>query len=388
MAREPRRGPLPWPLSTVAGPLGTPVYRAVIGARNRRFDAGRGVVRFDRVVISVGNLSVGGTGKTPMVAQIVRWLLEAGHRPVIAMRGYAAKPSARGAGESDEASVYRRLFPQVPIVAQANRTLGLIQQFAREFEEHGEVDEADVHGAAQRDGGGGRPAGHSDCIVLDDGFQHRQIARDLDIVLIDATRDPFADRLLPGGWLREPVESLQRAGAVVITHAESAAPADVTALERAIERVRGRVPEAIARHDWAGVSVSEAGAEHAHSVEWLTGKRALAVCAIGNPAPFLQQVRRATGVQSGGEIALGDHDPYLPATVRRIIEEARSLGAQVIVTTEKDWSKLRHVPAESWPCPIARVRLDMGFGAPHGGARGGEELRRLVVAAVAAGAPE
>src|SRR5690606_30475631 len=147
-------------------------------------------------------------------------LLDAGHRPCIAMRGYA-----RGRGESDEAAEYRRLFPEVPIVARADRALGLIRQFSAEY-----------------DAGGP----HTDCIVLDDGFQHRQIARDLDIVLIDATHGPCQERLLPAGWLREPVRSLSRAGAVVITHAEAVQPADLTALDRKIAEVRGRGADAVA----------------------------------------------------------------------------------------------------------------------------------------------
>jgi len=109
--------PLPGPLGRILSPL----YRASIARINRRFDRGKGVVRFDRAVISVGNISVGGTGKTPMVAWIVRGLIGAGHRPCIAMRGYKG-----GAGESDEEGEYRREFPDVPVVARANRTLGLI----------------------------------------------------------------------------------------------------------------------------------------------------------------------------------------------------------------------------------------------------------------------
>src|SRR4051794_5329108 len=155
-----RRGP-------VAGPVGAAlaaVYSWEIGRRNRRYDAGRGVVRFDRPVISVGNLSVGGTGKTPMVAHIVGVLLQAGHTPAIAMRGYGSKASG---GRSDEAEEYRRKFPGVPVLARPDRTLALIEQFAREH-----------------DDAGGR---QSDVVVLDDGFQHRKIARDLDIVLVDAS---------------------------------------------------------------------------------------------------------------------------------------------------------------------------------------------------------
>ncbi len=191
--------------------------------RNRRFDAGHGVVTLDRPVISVGNLSTGGTGKTPMTMRVVQWLREAGHAPAIAMRGYRAGPEG-----SDEALLYQEAFAGMPIVAQANRIDGLLQLFAQE-EGDGEA--------------GSAPArARTDVVVLDDGFQHRQIARQFDLVLIDATRDPFADALLPAGWLREPAASLRRAHAVVLTHAESA---DARWLEAIRERVLAIRPGAI-----------------------------------------------------------------------------------------------------------------------------------------------
>jgi tetraacyldisaccharide 4'-kinase len=237
-----------------------------------------------------------------------------------------------------------------------------------------------------------RQVWESDCIVLDDGFQHRQIARDLDIVLIDATRNPFADRLLPAGWLREPVSSLARAGAVVLTHGESAPSAKLTAIECAVARIRGNQPaggvDALASHAWSSLSVRESQGDADdvdHPVAWLAGRRVLAVCAIGNPAAFVSQVRSATGVPLADQVVLRDHDPYSAPTIRRIIDAARRTDAQAIVTTDKDWSKLRHVKQDGaplWPCPVARPCLIMDF------ARGGEELRQRVLAVIAAGAPE
>lgn len=344
--RPPVPAPLGWPLAAA--------YRAVITRINRRFDRGRGVVRFDRPVISVGNLTVGGTGKTPMVAFLVRTLLDAGHRPCIAMRGYA-----RGRGESDEAAEYRRLFPEVPIVARADRALGLIRQFSAEY-----------------DAGGP----HTDCIVLDDGFQHRQIARDLDIVLIDATHDPFQERLLPAGWLREPVRSLSRAGAVVITHAEAVQPADLTALDRKIAEVRGRGADAVARHAWRGLRVFESGQDRAEPVSWLSGRRTFAVCAIGNPGPFLNEARRVSSL--AGQFVRRDHDPYATTTLRRLFDMASKAQPRAILTTEKDWSKLAKVRPELWPAPVARPVLAMTFD------RGGEALAARVRDTVARGAPE
>lgn len=348
-----RAGPLP---AAVGLPLAL-LYRQGIGRVNRRFDRGQGVVRFDRPVISVGNLSVGGTGKTPLVEALVKFLIDAGHTPCIAMRGYS-----KGGADSDEAAAYRRALPDVPVIAQANRTLGLIRQFGKEH------DEAES---------GGR---QSDCIVLDDGFQHRQIGRELDIVLIDAGRDPFKDRLLPAGWLREPVESLKRAGAIVITHAESVSSADLTTLESRIAAVRGRGADAICRHAWSELIVNETGRDASMPVSWLSGKRVVAACAIGNPGPFIAAARKAAGGNLSAEVVLRDHDQYAAGTVQRLKGVARSVNAQAIVITEKDWSKLRGV--KDWPCPVARTVLKLSFD------RGWEALSARVRDTVAAGVPD
>lgn len=349
-----RAGPLP---AAIGLPLAT-FYRLAVGRINRRFDRGKGIVHFDRPVISVGNLSVGGTGKTPLVEATVRLLRDAGHTPCIAMRGYGRGGAV---GESDEAAAYRRVLPDVPVVAQANRTLGLIRQFGQEHDEQGR---------------------QSDCIVLDDGFQHRQIARELDIVLVDAGRDPFRDRLLPAGWLREPVESLKRANEVVITHAESVSGADVTALEGRIASIRGSGAIAVCRHTWGDLSVRDSGIDTVAPVAWLMGKRLVASCAIGNPAPFIAAAKKAAG--GGGkliaEMVLKDHDPYAPATVDRLKHMARSTGAQAIVVTEKDWSKLG--PVKDWPCPVVRARLELSFD------RGWDRLSERLLETVARGVPE
>jgi tetraacyldisaccharide 4'-kinase len=153
----------------LGGPIGralSAIYAGIVSRRNRAFDAGRGVVTLDRPVISVGNLSVGGTGKTPLVAHVLEVLGGAGRNPCVAMRGYG---SGRGR-ESDEAMLYRDQFLSVRIVAQPDRVEGLLALLASD------------------DGG------HVDSVVLDDGFQHRRLARQVDLVLVDATRDPFADR--------------------------------------------------------------------------------------------------------------------------------------------------------------------------------------------------
>lgn len=319
------------PAAPVPGFLGRAlagVYRAVIDRRNAAFDRGRGVVRLDRTVISIGNLSVGGTGKTPMVARLVRSILSAGRHPCIAMRGYAAPAG----GRSDEELEYASRFPGLPIVARPDRAAGIIELLA---------DRPEI-----------------DCIILDDGFQHRRLARDLDIVLLDASRDPFVDRLLPAGRLREGVASLRRAHIAIATHAECVGAGGVDAmLGRALD-INPDLAVASCRHAWEGIDVHSEGGEHAEPPGWLCGRRLGLVCALGNPGPFIAAAREAMAIEPAFQIVLPDHDPYRPSTVERIRRAAA--GAEGVLTTGKDWPKLA---AHAWPVLMARPRLELRFDA-------------------------
>lgn len=343
----PREKPAPTILSPLAR-AAEPLYRWEINRRNRAFDRGHAVTKLDRPVLSVGNLSVGGTGKTPTVRKLLRWLLEGEHKPCVAMRGYKSTPAV----ESDEASAHRRAFPTVPVVAQPDRIAGLRALFETQV---------------------GRD---TDCVVLDDGFQHRRLARDFDLVLVDASRSPFHDRLIPAGWLREPVESLARASAVVVTHAELATPEELHQLTADVERVHAKPPIAVTSHDWTELDTLAETGEAVRPVSILRGVRALAVCAIGHPDAFIASARRAVGDGRLETITLRDHDPYKASTLEAIIERARLIDAHYLITTDKDWSKLADVPQDRWPCPVARPRLHLGF------TRGEDELREAVLQTV------
>ncbi|MGE3107297.1 MAG: tetraacyldisaccharide 4'-kinase [Phycisphaerales bacterium] len=354
------RGPLSarlGALGTVLGRAAEPLYRMGINRVNRRYDAGAGVVRLDVPVVSIGNLSVGGTGKTPMVAWVARELVGLGMKPCVAMRGYARSGAH---GRSDEEDEYGRLLPGVPIVAQPDRSAGIARLL--------------------RGSSGSRP----DVVVLDDGFQHRRLARGLDVVLIDISRDPFQDRLLPAGWLREPVESLRRADAVVLTHAELAPDEVGDRIEGEVRRVMagatgrdrgngGASPLiARARHVWRAVNVGD----ESRGVEWLRGVRALVVCAVGNPGGFIAGARRH-GVIVAGEVVLPDHDPYAPRTLDRIARALGASGAEVILTSEKDWSKLRDRDGD-WARGRAVARPSLGIEFDRGRTEFLLGLRRAV----------
>lgn len=338
-------GPLPrW----IGAPLSA-FYGAAVRIRNRRFDRGARVTPPPIPVISVGNLSVGGVGKTPMVQRIARLLAAQGHRPAVLLRGYKSAVGAM----SDEEAEHRAALPDAIVVANPDRVGAVEALMARPAEE--------------------QPT----CVLLDDGFQHRRLGRTLDIVLIDARRDPWRDALLPAGWLREPASSLKRADAVVLTHADLVAPDDINRISELVQSVSGRPPAAMVRHAWSGIRVRTPDGHFTdHPIAWLAGRKAAAVCAIGEPDQFLSMVRES-GVEIVSTLTLQDHARFDPAAVQRI---SRTLSDNdAIMCTAKDWARLAPVVPEGFSGLIAYPSVAIEA------IRGSDNLDELVNAA--AGAP-
>ena len=178
-------------------------YGTAVRLRNRLFDAGwKARHRAAVPVVSVGNLTLGGTGKTPCVEYLARFYRDRGFRVAILSRGYGGGDAA-GTGPNDEALVLEENLPDVPHLQGADR-VALAGVAVEELE--------------------------ADLLILDDGFQHRRLARDLDVVLLDAT-DPFGQgRLFPRGLLREPASSLRRADAVLVSRCDQVAESSVREL--------------------------------------------------------------------------------------------------------------------------------------------------------------
>jgi tetraacyldisaccharide 4'-kinase len=290
-------------------------YGLGVGVRNRLFDAGlRRVVRLPVPVVCVGNLSLGGTGKTPMVEWVARQLVELGRRPAVVSRGYGG----------DEARVLEDNLPDVPHLCGPDRA-AVAQTAVEELE--------------------------ADCIVLDDGFQHRRLHRDLDIVLIDATRPPHDDYLFPRGTLREPASGIKRAGMVVLTRCDQVDPLPIR------DWLRQRCPRlAVAEsvHAPLGLVASDGSA-----LDYETRGRPVAlVSGIGNPASFRHTARSLGAHDIHDERVFPDHHAYTREDVADLRRWAAGLpDSALILTTQKDMVKLRLDELAGRPFAAARVGI-------------------------------
>lgn len=298
-------------------------YGLAVTARNAAYDRGLlGAARVAAPVISVGNLTLGGTGKTPLVAWVVRHILDQGRTPAVVSRGYAARPGER----SDEAAELALVIPGMRHVADRDRVAGSRTAIA---------------------------AG-SDTIVLDDGFQHRRLHRDLDIVAIDAT-DPFGcGRLFPRGLLREPLAGLARAQAVVLTRASSVSAARRAEIRGALaDSCAGRLPAVWMETEHRPVALRTLDGSR-EPIDVLRGMPVVAFAGIGNPAAF-----RATLQTLGAEIvafqAFPDHHTPTAADIAPLTARVQAGSARMLVTTLKDLVKI----PRSWPAaaPLAAVEI-------------------------------
>jgi tetraacyldisaccharide 4'-kinase len=300
-------------------------YTLAVDWRNRRYDRGRAEVRrADVPVVSIGNLTLGGTGKTPLVRWIAGWFGERGVHVAIVSRGYGAAAGER----NDEARELELALPGVPHLQNPDRVAAVRQA----------VDELNCQ-----------------LILLDDGFQHRRLARDLDIVLLDAL-EPFGfDHVFPRGTLREPASGLARAHLVGLSRANA-----ISRGQR--DAIRQRVADLAPRAAWCEVAHAPRGlisaAGHSQPLGILAGRRIAAFCGIGNPAGF----RHTLGEEACNVVAwheFPDHHPYSDADLLAVEEIANRANADIIVCTQKDLVK---TPREQLGRrPLWAVTIEMQF---------------------------
>lgn len=280
-------------------------YSVAVRIRNGLYRCG--ILRTHKVsvpVISIGNLTTGGTGKTPLVIWLCRYLCQRGLRCAVLTRGYKTP-----VGElSDEPAVLAKNCPGIQVIVDPDRVHGANTAIQRYF---------------------------SETLVLDDGFQHRRLARDLNILAIDATCPFGYEKLLPAGLLREPLGELKRADAVVITHFDLADSEQIVNLEKFIRQIAGQIPIARAIH------------HHTHAItptgqtiplEQLRQQKLFVFCGIGNPGAFVNCLTQDE-MNIVGTKFFNDHHVYTLRDVRAITAQARQSGADMAICTQKDWVK-------------------------------------------------
>ncbi len=287
-------------------------------------------------VISVGNITLGGTGKTTLVQYLAGYLKGRGHKVAILSRGYKrCRPRTPGADDyaslGDEPFMLRMNLQDVPVVVGADRVrsgLCAVSEYA------------------------------ADTVILDDGFQQWKLKKDLEIVTVDA-KNPFGNnRLLPRGILRQPLSSLKRADVFVL--AKTDLGHDVERLTEELRRINPgamviqscHVPVALRRLSADGSPVS---------LEALRGKTVTCVCGIGDPDSF-EKLISGLGARIGVSLRFPDHHAYLAADIQRIMKDSQEKGIDTVVTTEKDAVRLSgRLPAASGPLHFLALRIGLKF---------------------------
>lgn len=289
-------------------------YRGIMWVRNGLYDLQpERASKLGRPTVSIGNLTAGGTGKTPVVQWLASTLTAGGQQPAILMRGYRKTE----AGISDEQTMLQNLLPSVRVEANPDRIAGARAVLANE------------------------PA--TTFFILDDGFQHRRAARNFDLVLIHA-RQPFGfGHVHPRGLLREPMSGLARASAILITHASEVPPDQLLKTQEMI-RLYSDAP--LFHCDHVNEQLLPADGSEPRELSDLATTPFLLFTGIGQPGPLAESLRRFPAAYRG-ERFFDDHHAYSPADIQELASQARAINATTLVTTEKDWVKL----APLWKTP-------------------------------------
>ena len=306
-------------------------FRGIVAVRAGLYENGIFKSRSSPItVVSIGNLTVGGTGKTPVAAWIASRLAESGRSPAIILRGYGG----------DETLVHKVLNPSVPVLEATDRVSGI--QVAAD-------------------------AG-ADVAILDDAFQHRRAARDVDIVLISADDWGKTRRLLPAGPFREPADGVRRASLVIITR-KTAPDRKVEEVESFVRRTAPTSLVAVARLE-PNELVQVGLREQKFETVVLSGKRVLAVAGIANPRAFFEQLE-AVGAQVV-TMAFPDHYAFTRSEVMDIA--AKAAGFDYVVCTLKDAVKI----GPQWPADAGLLwYVSLSVNVERGEAAIGEILSRL-----------
>jgi tetraacyldisaccharide 4'-kinase len=333
---------------SLLSPLGW-VYGKVAAVRNSLYDTEIfASYPLGARTISIGNITMGGTGKTPLVKLVAEILAARSWKVCILTRGYGRRNEAERVLVSDANSIL------ADVDAAGDEPVELAKTLLGKAVVVSDADRVAAAAWAREKFG-------VTAFVLDDGFQHRRAQRDLDIVCIDAS-DPFGDEeLFPAGRLREPLTGLSRADAIVVTRSESAI--DIGAIEKRIREYNAKAPIFRCSTRLRRFITAKEGIE----TVWKYSESAFAFAGIGNPNAFFSMLR-TENVNVAGSRAFRDHHSYMQDDIAALESEARSAGAAVMVTTAKDAVKLSSLNFRL-PCMAAMIDVDV---------KGIEEFEKLV----------
>ena len=322
-------------------------YSAAVEGRNRLYDLNiLAVDQFQIPMISVGNLTLGGTGKSPMTAWLVNLFLQKNVKPGLISRGYKKeKNKTNDEHTNDEHKEMRWRFPDVPHLQNTSRAQAVRQLLKHEHHEH------------------------IDVIILDDAFQHRQIRRDIDIVLLDATAPFGFEHIFPRGTLRESVSQLRRADIVVLTRSDLIDEQSRQAIKRRVLSINPTAVWSEAVHrptSLVSQIVSQKSAVSqkllsGESIETIRGLSALAFCGIGNP-PAFRHTLETCGVRVEKLIVYPDHYSYTDGDVAELRQTAQTFGTDLILCTMKDLVKLTAPDARQQPIQAVAAEIQFSVG--------------------------
>jgi len=302
----------------------SPLYSFAMTLRQKAYE--RGIFKRNRVgcpVISVGNLCLGGTGKTPHVIAMSRYLLKQGFRPAIISRGYGGKagkgPLIISDGRQvfvdatvcgDEPFMMALSVKGVPVIVGSNRyrsSLAAISSFG------------------------------CDVIILDDAFQHLSLYRDVDLVLLPAASPLGNGRVFPGGDLRETPKALKRASAIILSKCEQVPFGRIELVKEQIQAITGQIPVFFSDTVFSGLWTDDGKDLLLQSS---LPSRVYCFCGIADPDSFIHLIEKA-GSEVVGCSIFRDHYPYKQRDLVQLFEKANKLGAEMVITTEKDFVKIK-----------------------------------------------
>ncbi len=315
------------------------LYGSAVSARAKLYGAGVFDSRESKLpVVSVGNLSVGGSGKTPLVIALCSEFLRQGRQPAVITRGYGGKSSEKallvssGAGPKevgDEPAMMAAIMPGVDIIKAPKRKLGAI--FAERYIK-------------------------PDVIILDDAFSHLSVVRDFDIIAVDAERGWGNGKTLPAGPLREPLSQLKRADCIIVTNPRIGEKSGESRIGKLVSEYASGCPVIEAHYRIEGL-VNEAGASP-EPAETIRGKKAVLFSGVGNPAGFLKTADELE-VDVAQVFEFPDHYQYNRSDLEKISKAAAGANAQIALTTEKDLARLGHDRPENIRVLAPRIAAEV-----------------------------